>query len=163
MKKVVFTDIDGVLRPFKYTEACEAVWKENGLCKTRDEYGYYFAPWSIDALRYILSVTGAYIVVSSDWRKNGLQSIKEMWALRGLPFPERILGVTPILQTTRGHEISAWLNDHPKTKSYVIIDDISDMGPNHEGHFIEINKKYGLNMQIAETCIETLKKERIIL
>lgn len=158
---VVFVDFDGPLRPFKYTEVCESLWRENPACKTRDEWGYYFAPWSVDALRYILAVTGAGIVVSSDWRKNGLTGIKEMWAQRGLPFPERLIGLTPILESTRGYEISAWLKENPKTKHYVIIDDISDMGQDHDDHLVLVEKKYGLNMTLAEKCIEVLKIEKI--
>lgn len=162
VRSALFVDFDGMLRPYKYTEICESLWKANPDCKTRDQWGYYFAPWSIDALRYILAVTGAGIVVSSDWRKNGLKEIQEMWKQRGYPFPDRLLGVTPILETTRGHEITEWLNMHPKIKHYAILDDISDMGPSHENHFIKVNSKYGLTMKIAELCIKSFKAERII-
>lgn len=166
MKKILFTDFDGCLRPFSYTEACEKLWKANPFCKTKDEYGYYFAPYSIDALRYICAVTGCYLVFSTDWRKNGLSALKELWNQRGYPFYDRIIGITPITHTGhRGMEIEAWIRENPKyTKaefSYAILDDLDDMGPMHEGRHIAPDKRYGLTMNEAGAIIEVLKKEYV--
>jgi len=159
MKKVIFLDIDGVLRPFQYTKACEQLWNQNNECKTRDEFGYYFAPYAVDALQHILAMTDACIVISSDWRKNGFSEIKALWLQRRLPGYAKLIGITPFIGNNRGEEISAWLNANPKTKHYVIIDDYDDMGPRHAENFVRTTNKYGLTMDLANKCIETIKKE----
>lgn len=166
MKKILYLDFDGVLRPMAYTELCEKLWKENSACKTKDIYGYYFAPYCMDVLKYILIRTGAEIIFSTDWRKNGLEEIKELWLQRGYPFPDRLYGITPLLPSAkRGDEITASINgigDRGKRLfSYAIIDDIDDMGKQHEGRFVQINKRYGLTMADAPRIIEILNTQYI--
>lgn len=162
MKKVIFLDFDGVMRPFAYTEVCEQLWKANPQCKTKDIFGYYFAPYAVDTLTYILAMSGASIVISSSWRKSGLSEMKELWRSRRLPFPERIVGITPITQNTnRGHEISAYLNETSAIKSYLILDDKNDMGEVHKNHFLQINSKFGLTIDLASKCIDILNIKKI--
>jgi len=155
---IIFLDFDGVLRPYRYTEACTKIWQDNPECKTKDQYGYYFAPWCLDALNYIVAAGDAHIVFTTDWRKNGFEQIRELWIQRGYRFPGKILGQTPVLDNAiRGKEITAWLKNHKKKiNSYVILDDHTDMGKVHEGRFIPIDAKFGLRMQHANDAIQIL-------
>lgn len=161
--KILFVDFDGVLRPYRYTQLCEQLWKENPTCKTRDDHGYYFAPYCMDALNYILAATGAYIVFSTDWRKNGLSELKALWKDRGYLFSDRIIGITPILETAkRGDEITQWFRhvkkvDLNKIESYAILDDHSDMGIEHLGRLIQTDIKYGLSLKNANDVVHVLE------
>ncbi len=67
-----FLDIDGVLNPTLYNNALYKVWKNNNAFKSRDHFGDYFAPYTVDALAKIIQETCAQIVISSTWRLSGL-------------------------------------------------------------------------------------------
>ncbi len=159
---IIFLDFDGVLRPTRYTESCMGIWQEEKQCSVKDQYGFYFAPWAMDALNYIIAAADANIVFTTDWRKNGFEQIKELWVQRGYRFPNRIIGQTPVLPCgTRGKEISAWLTNHKKKiNSYVILDDIVTLGKAHEGRFVPIDAKFGLRMQHAMDAVEILTTKK---
>jgi len=132
--KILFLDIDGVL---------------NIDNQERDCYGHLFHKDFVENLRQIIYVTGAFIVISSSWRKSGLKTLQEMWKVRELP--GEVIDVTPSIYTAknmiqfwngrekihptpkthnysipRGCEIEYWLKDHD-VENYCIIDDDSDM------------------------------------
>ena len=46
---------------------------------------------------------------------------------------------TPVINAIRGVEIQDWLNQHPDTKSYVIIDDDRDMLPEQKRNFVKVD------------------------
>lgn len=163
MKKVIFLDIDGVLRPYNYTDAVEKVWKENPDCKTKDEFGYYFAPYAVDALYYILAATNANIVITSDWRRNGLSEMKRLWRQRRLPGIDKLIGITPMAgQPTRGDEIQAYLDDNLDITNYVIIDDL-DIGTPHDLFFLKLDSKIGLTLPYAEAAVTILKNTQRVI
>lgn len=159
--KVIFLDIDGVV---------------NVIPQGFDKYGGIWHPHLVDNLRYIIEQTGAKIVISSSWRLNGLQSIKNMWKDRNLP--GEVIDVTPIYysyndlsfaeRAERGHEISMWMNEFP-VDAYVILDDDRDVLPEQEEHFIitsgnkthpdAIDIGYGLTRICAEKAIQILNKK----
>jgi HAD domain in Swiss Army Knife RNA repair proteins len=158
---IIFLDFDGVLRPTRYTEACMGIWQEEKQCSVKDQYGFYFAPWAMDALNYIIAAADANIVFTTDWRKNGFEQIKELWVQRGYRFPNRIIGQTPVLDNAnRGKEITAWLMNHKKKiTSYVILDDCTKMGKEHEGRLVPIDERWGLRMSHANDAVEILTKK----
>merc|ERR1711988_1259429 len=63
--KVVFLDIDGVLRPARAGGFDIAPGKESTDLDTSD-----FFPSAMQALRHIVERTGAVIVLSSEWRRS---------------------------------------------------------------------------------------------
>lgn len=153
--KIIFLDIDGVLNPSRFMNIFYKVRKELGDgVKTRDEFGHYFAPYTVDALEKIINQTAAKIVVSSVWRRSGLEVMREMWKRRRLP--GEIYDVTPVLNVERGYEIAEWLREND-VDSYVIIDDNDDMLP--EQNFIQCNNKLGLTDELADKCIQLLDAE----
>jgi histidinol phosphatase-like enzyme len=68
--KVIFLDLDGVL---------------NVYCEDRDEFGCTFHSNFVDNLKRIIEKTGAKIVISSSWRKDGLKFMLDLWKFRNLP------------------------------------------------------------------------------
>lgn len=145
--KIIFLDIDGVL---------------NVIGQGHDEYGQLFHQHFMDNLKRIIDETGAKIVVSSSWRKSGLNVMQEMWKHRGLA--GEVIDVTPSLYLQKGGSIQFWndkLEQHPTPKirgysiprgceieywlnnenyeveSYVILDDDTDMLISQERKFVQ--------------------------
>ena len=160
MKKVLFLDIDGVLN---------TCWWDR---KTPvDKYGYAFDPNAVANLRRIVEETGASIVISSSWKCMGLSQMEEMWDVRNLP--GKIIGITPNsvsdellvnadidsieLFHIRGEEIKEWLTRHGKHVShYVIIDDMDNMLPEQQAHFVHTNPEVGITEENAVQAITIL-------
>lgn len=151
MDKIIFLDIDGVL---------------NVYCEGRDEYGCTFHKHFEDNLRWIIEQTNAKIVISSTWRMDGLEVIKEMWNKRNLA--GEIIDVTPVIDIcNRGQEIQYWL-DRNNVSNYVIIDDDTDMLDSQMNNFVRTSKNedhpdcvdigYGLTRKCAEKAIKILKQ-----
>lgn len=160
--KVIFLDIDGVL--------CVTM-KALG----RDKFGYLFDQHLVDELQRVVDATGAKIVISSTWRiLNGVDGMKEMWKLRGLP--GEIIGVTPDCvelvregdfeyydRVERGHEIQQWIDQNPEITSYVIIDDDNDMLQSQQERFVHTigngwsdKDSLGLITERADNAIQIL-------
>lgn len=106
--KVLFLDIDGVLQPcgrqerFAHKDEIPAICaKLNKNIKTDFDYESYitdsyanlcdvgavYFDWdkpSVERLRRILDITGARLVLSSDWREKGMRRMKGLMAIHGL-------------------------------------------------------------------------------
>jgi len=165
--KVLFLDIDGVLNTkYWYTQMDRNTPK--------DKYGYAFDPNSVANLKRIVEDTGAEIVISSSWKCMGLSQMEDMWRDRNLP--GRIIGITPNsvsdemllnadidsieLFHIRGEEIKEWLMKHAKrVSSYAIIDDMDNMLPEQQSHFVQTNPEVGITEGDADTIITILNKE----
>ena len=162
--KVLFLDIDGVLNTkYWYTQMDKATPK--------DKYGYAFDPNAVANLKKILDETGADIVISSSWKCMGLSQLEEMWEERNLP--GKIVGITPNsvsdelllnadidnieLFHIRGTEIREWLRKNSKRVShYVILDDMDNMLPEQQDHFVWIDPDIGITDGNAVQAIMTL-------
>jgi hypothetical protein len=74
-----------------------------------------------------------------------------------------ILGKTEELSAagaTRGEEIKLYLDTHPEIKYYVIADDIDEMLPEQQEHFVKVNGKYGFCEPEMEKCLEIYMKDK---
>ena len=165
-KKVLFLDIDGVLNTkWWYTQMDRN--------SPRDQYGYAFDPKAVANLKRIVEETGADIVISSSWKSFGFSELEEMWTDRGLP--GKLIGVTPNsvsdellldadidsieLFHIRGEEIKEWLTKHGKIVSnYAIIDDMDNMLPEQQSHFVHTNPEFGITEGDAEKAIAIINK-----
>lgn len=176
IEKVIFLDIDGVLNTESYInhfwEFCRLHKLERKESKRdfnaimRDKYGNLFDPIAVQNLKYIIDNTDADIVISSSWRKSGLEFMQDLWIdrqlcglvidittwntpnakPRDLPFAERF---------ERGIEIKDWVEKN-KPLSYVILDDDNDMLPEQSDFFIQTNEVYGLTLQDAINAVKIL-------
>ena len=139
--KVIFLDVDGVLSSSGL----------GGLCATR-----------LDLFADIVRQTKAEVVLSSTWRhshcrEQKMQLQREL-GQRGV----ELFGMTPILGTTRGDEISHWLQSARRRYDlidFVILDDDPDdeIGGEGSGEFhhalVKCDGYQGLTPDIAaEVC-----------
>lgn len=156
--KVIFLDIDGVLKP-------EVV---RGRV-VKDKYGEIFDQSNVDVLASIIEQTGAKIVISSTWKYDGLDKMKQMWNDRHLPGD--VIDITPSEMDVvdagiedfydlvkRGHEIQLWLNNNDFNGNYVIIDDIDDMLDNQANNFVKIDSRIRLNETYIDRIISILNR-----
>ena len=110
--KIVFLDIDGVMNP--------------GMCHDPLKMGSALLPEHMTVLNDIVARSGAGVVVSSAFRM--CHSVDEMGQeFREAGFSGSIVGKTPI-GARRCDEIQTYLDEHSGIESFVILDDMSDMG-----------------------------------
>lgn len=145
--KVIFLDFDGVITipPKWYLKADKIKW-----------------------VKKIVDGTGAKIVISSSWRC-GVPPSLDLTIEKMLGRPNRcprnrmlnwlidnLYDTTPIYSSPRGKEIQAWLDNHPETDNYVILDDDGDMLPSQAYHFVQTNYEDGLTETEAVRAIKVL-------
>ena len=145
--KVIFLDVDGVLN------------SDRTVRKTQS--GYTFVDnRQMKNLKHIINMTGAKVVLSSDWRYdrddpryNGdyLELEAEL-----LKYGVRLYGFTPELPSChRGMEINCWLKEHSEVGDFVILDDRTDIEPNKD-HWVQTVMRRGLGVEEAESAIRIL-------
>ena len=117
-RRVIFLDIDGVLNSAPFLgEGADLPWEA------------MIDPRAVARLNALVRATGAAIVVSSSWRCHvPLARIARILGDHG--FDGEIIGATPRRPSSRGAEIQAWLDEAADgPDAFVILDDVSDMGP----------------------------------
>ena len=166
MSKVIFLDIDGVLNTERQHDHC--VEAELDYV---DNFGYAFDPVSVANLKRIVDETGADIVISSSWKFWGLSTMQKIWASRELP--GKIIDVTPNnvsdemllsvdldlmeLPAGKGSEIKEWLSTSgSQVTDYAIIDDLPDMLPEQQSHFVQTDPRSGITENDADRIITIL-------
>ena len=146
--KVLFLDIDGVVN-------CESTFQMGA----RGGNPFPLDPEMAFRVGKITLETGCSVVLSSSWRhhKDSRMAVTE----RVVPF----IGITPTSDLVnyedkpRGHEIQAWLDEHPEVEKYAILDDDSDMLDSQLDNFFQTSWKTGLTDEIMNKVIEHLGKE----
>lgn len=149
MEKIIFLDVDGVLN-------C------NGTTR-RTASGYMFVGnRQLKNLKHIINVTGAKVVLSSDWRYdrddpkwNGdYLELRDELLRHGIQF----YGFTPELPSAhRGAEIAQWLDEHREVSDFVILDDRTDIEPNKD-HWVQTMMDRGLGEAETDEAIKILMK-----
>mmetsp|Transcript_127 Transcript_127/g.345 ORF Transcript_127/g.345 Transcript_127/m.345 type:complete len:635 (-) Transcript_127:151-2055(-) len=180
--KIVFLDIDGVLRPAR-AGGFDILATETVNPDTTD-----FFPAAMAALRHIIERTGAVIVLSSEWRRteplqDAVDQVLERHRLRPC-YSATTTKVAESKDTSgdpvrtfaerRAREISAWLRQHDQeVKGWVVLDDINlaladeDKRPSSEERKIMGSKLVqtwplcGLTMGNAKTAVRILNGEMI--
>ena len=166
--KYLFLDIDGVLNTGRY----QNLLMESGL-HFFDDDGALFDPVAIENLKYIVEMTSAKIVLTSTWRMDGIDAMREMWERRRMP--SYIYGITPHSLTrfadidthnewskhavgSRGMEVNEWLCRNAKVaNAYAILDDEDDFLLFQAKHVALTNPYNGLTKEIADMVIQMLK------
>jgi Swiss Army Knife RNA repair-like protein len=75
----------------------------------------------------------------------------------------RCFDVTPILHDlglSRGHEIQAWLNEHPEVERYAILDDDNDMLEHQMVNFFQTSCRTGITPEIADRIVAHFTRVR---
>ncbi len=183
--KIIFLDIDGVLN-------CQEAYR-NGFCEyvNLDENHSYqkFYPPSKELLNKLIDETKAKIVISSTWRKSGLEYMKKVWENEKMS--GEIIGLTPSFyhkdlgSIPRGSEINHWLEeqklrqifwsedrqqeyiDNSGIENFIIIDDDGDMLYSQRKHFVHVlpapRNFNGFNTEYYEQALNILNKSIIEL
>ena len=155
MKKIIFLDIDGVLYTSGYYKYLTLTQQ-----KFRDKYGFLFDPKCIKNFNEIIEETGAKVVISSTWRRAGIDIMRNLFKDRGIKGD--IIGLTPIatiedLYFCRGEEIEHWLTYNGMPDKFVILDDVS-LGDGYDSWkgFIQTDMETGITEEIKEKVINYL-------
>ena len=196
-RKIVFLDIDGVLQKvssqerFEHINNREPEKDDMPMLYRRLEYQFkidfkkynrydvaaVYYDWhktSVELLKLTLSLIGAQIVLSSDWRLEGFERMKDFFTIHGLQnyFVDMTDNEDKIDKTVvdeirnkclkeigkdayishRTIEILEWLGRNPDVKKWVAIDDMGLEGLGK--HFVRTNYRY--TWKEAEKCIRLL-------
>lgn len=167
--KVIFLDIDGVLRTKRSMLARKRAYMpgEFGKVIITD-----FDVECVDRLRCVVEATGAEIVVSSSWRNgdNWLSLLLASFAWAHWADPPIIDRTPHLIQPTfpagyhdahRGDEIERWLKtEAPKEviTRYAIVDDDADMLPHHMPFFVQTTFARGLDRFAADHLCDVLER-----
>lgn len=153
MSRVIFLDYDGVVNT--------PMWNDKGTtCKYNfPKDGKVNNFQAVQWLSEFCKKCHYDIVVSSSWRTDS--NYKECLINGGLRDGIQILGKTPDFrgQQRRGSEIKSYLETHPEIKYYIIVDDIDDMLPEQEDHFVQTDESRGFGMMEYRKCIEIFLKD----
>lgn len=125
--KIIFLDIDGVLNTSKTFMKRKKYWEETGVWTLEiDEF-------RVEYLKRIIDETGAKVVLSSTWKKD-FENVDG----KVVPIHEKGEALLNILKKydielydilKKGYSlpredlITIWLNEHPDTESFIVIDD----------------------------------------
>ena len=168
MSSILFLDIDGVLNTERQHDRCV----NEGIVPV-DNFGYAFDPEAVANLKRIVNETGADIVISSSWKLWGLDAMQRMWTRRGLP--GKVIDITPNTESDemlisidlsymdipaiKGSEIKEWLSSNgQQVPQYAILDDLPDLLPEQESHFVQTDPRIGITEDDAEQVISILTK-----
>ena len=150
--KIIFLDIDGVLRTFK----SDLEWSKLLNKPVFKDFERRFDPKSASIINEISHYTRAKIVISSNWRiKLSLDKLKQIFRKNGIYV--EIVGKLDIF-ASRGEEIRYWL-DNNQTNNYIVIDDqISDIVKYiPKDRIVKVDSKIGLTEEdYIETIIDKL-------
>lgn len=124
--KILFLDVDGVLN------SAEFFCRNKHIVRPSE-----VDPKAVKRILRVLEATGAQIVLSSSWRH--VPELIERLIQAGLPIMDK---TTVLLDQPRSAEIRAWLDEHPETTSFAIIDDDTDA--EIAGHFVRTRWKHGM-------------------
>ena len=105
-RKIIFLDIDGVLQPLnsqKRSDYCKSPFEKSPMLQKykilKEDFDLDFCEreqWNVAAVLYdwdkaalallklILNLSGAKIVISSDWRLDGFKKMKDFFTIHGL-------------------------------------------------------------------------------
>jgi hypothetical protein len=158
---IIFLDIDGVLN-------CQDYYTSDRFDRENSTYPLSeIDPFRIELLNYIIENTGAKVVISSAWRHN--RTIDEMRNIMNeCGFKGEIIDFTPSSSCgmcLRGNEIHKWIQDNDNMlgkkyhqfRSYVIIDDDSDMLYWQKENFFHCDSHSGLTPNMAYKIVNFFK------
>jgi hypothetical protein len=147
---IIFLDVDGVINSqdnlrFVYAQT----HRQMSGCN------YPFDKRCLEHLKEIVEATDAYIVITSVWRRDPKHLKILIQKLEEFDLASRVIGLTPVLNKTRGEEIKAFLSTFSTPVNYVILDDDNDVQELEE-HLVKTQCKTGLTSKETEIAIKKL-------
>jgi HAD domain in Swiss Army Knife RNA repair proteins len=133
--KILFLDIDGVV---------------NSTTSGRRNHRLIEPHLAFIVRRIAIAIPDLKVVLSSSWRclDNGREIVEKKII--------RCFDVTPILHDldlSRGHEIQAWLQEHPEVEKYAIIDDDDHMLEHQMVNFFQTSRRTGITPEVGDRVV----------
>ena len=150
MARYVFFDCDGVIN--------SETWYHTHKPGNLDGIDNDLDPKCVERLNRICSETGAYLVMSSDWRYDFNAACKRLYnaGLTGLIIGRTEMSIFSSKELSRGKEIQNWVDQNlTNDDQWCIIDDRTDMIPGQP--FFKINCEVGLTDEDTEKVIKYFK------
>lgn len=157
--RVLFLDIDGVLRPGDWVDGDPGARRSEGDCRVvvPDPTRPLFYPACVARLNGVLARTQARVVLSSAWRiAYGWRETRATLVAGGLSSEHAWLGETPVLWGARGEEIAAWLARRHDVEAFAILDDDRAAGSVHPDRFVQTGFATGLQDEHAARLVALL-------
>ena len=131
--KVLFCDVDGVINI-------------NGT----------FSKSAVKNLNEILAkAPDVKVVVSSSWRRKGLNTVKGLLKNEGVNV-DGFIDITDLKdKDDRGHHIERYLMDHKRIEKFAILDDHADMDKVLD-HLVKINPFVGITSADVKKALDLL-------
>lgn len=141
--KVIFLDFDGVIAPCQY------------------HFGSTFSKSACSNLQEILTKdTEARIVISSSWRRFGLEKNREILKENGID-SSKIIDLTTSEggwePENRVAQIDSWLKNHKKIDNYLVLDDYPM--PKFDNNCVKTNSYIGLTKKDVEIALAILNQK----
>lgn len=150
---VIFLDFDGVVRVPSEVSA----WRISP----------YNSDFRADKFRLVLDAikaTQSGLVISSDWKDFGYELVSGILDEHGLLEYLHDDWATPRITSSgsfRHHEVQAWLDAHPNTEHYVILEDLRQnfegCPPEMEKRIVWTNNRMGLQPEHFGEILEKMK------
>lgn len=150
MSNYIAFDVDGVLN--------SETWYKTHKPGNLEGQDNDLDPKCIKRLNRICSETGAYLVMSSDWRYDFNCSCKRLYnaGLTGLIIGRTEMSIFSPKELSRGKEIQNWVDQNlTKDDQWCIIDDRTDMIPGQP--FFGIDHETGLTDEDTDKVINYFK------
>jgi hypothetical protein len=139
--KVIFLDIDGVLKPAR------AYW-----LKPHKPDGN-FDPLAVAAINLIHERTGAAIVFNTTWNQSGHTRLCEIAANEGIAAP--VIGVTGFPELgDRLDAIKAWIAENGPVEAWCALDDETMA----DDRCIKVNSEFGISTRDFSNSVRLLGK-----
>jgi hypothetical protein len=140
--KVIFLDFDGVINPISF------------------HHGSGFSKTACANIQSILTKDPKVrIVISSSWRRNGLETCQKILKENGID-PTKVIGMIEekggFMPDGRDEQITHWLETHKEVKSFVVLDDFPM--PKFGDNYVKTNSYVGLTQKDAEIVERILCK-----
>ena len=126
---IVFLDIDGVLCNWRSYNEGRSSLDDANMVRDPNVQSPPLELRCLLNLKYLLEKSRAKVVLSSTWRLDDRLVDFLGYAFRSVHIDESvIIGKTPDLDSGRGYEIRAWLEEHRDTcRGFVILDDCNEV------------------------------------
>jgi hypothetical protein len=143
--KILFLDFDGVIAPLSYHHSSSG----------------FSASACANVQSILTKDPNVRLVVSSAWRRWGLEKIREILKENGID-STKVIGITEteggFPPEHRAKQIKTWLKNHPEIKVYVAVDDypLPKLDPN----YLKCNGYVGFTQKDAEIALRILSEDK---
>lgn len=143
--KILFLDFDGVIAPLSFHHSSSGF--SSSACA--------------NVQSILVKDPNVRLVVSSAWRRWGLEKIREILKENGID-STKVIGLTEakggFTPEHRAAQIKTWLKEHPEVKSYVAVDDypLPKLDPN----YVKTNGYVGFTQKDAEIVLKIFNEDK---